>query len=285
MLTPWRHLANSVRGTSHEKLALPCQDAHQVSRLTTSDGEALIAVVCDGAGSAKHAEVGAETVCLSILQSASAALIEDPSGGALARSLVEDWLKKAQEQIATKAAELSAEGRDLACTMLGAAITSSRAILFQVGDGAIVRWDGQRYRLVFQPDRGEYANNTYFVTEDRAKDRLQFAVVESAVDEVALLSDGLQMLAVDYAQQEAHSPFFASMFGALRKALASEDVEALGVPFLQFLKSPRINDRTDDDKTLVLATRLAEETKPTGVAPISTNTPVSPTSEANSASP
>jgi hypothetical protein len=60
------------------------------------------------------------------------------------------------------------------------------------------------------------------------------------------------MLALSYASKSAHQPFFARMFAALRKVGDRED---LVVPLRQFLDSPAVNDRTDDDKTLVLATR------------------------------
>ena len=70
---------------------------------------------------------------------------------------------------------------------------------------------------------------------------------------LALLSDGLQMLALNYGTKAAHQPFFAPMFASLRKA---DDAQELLVPLKQFLDSKAVNDRTDDDKTLVLATRV-----------------------------
>jgi hypothetical protein len=52
----WRVVGTSVRGASHEKDGLPCQDA-QASRLIDPDWVAL--AVADGAGSAAHSELGA----------------------------------------------------------------------------------------------------------------------------------------------------------------------------------------------------------------------------------
>ncbi|MGL4552961.1 MAG: PP2C family serine/threonine-protein phosphatase, partial [Gemmataceae bacterium] len=63
--------------------------------------------------------------------------------------------------------------------------------------------------------------------------------------------DGLQGLALHYATRTAHGPFFAPLFRALRGA----DPEELGDPMRAFLESPRVNGRTDDDKTLILAAR------------------------------
>ena len=65
--------------------------------------------------------------------------------------------------------------------------------------------------------------------------------------------DGLQMLALSYAKKVAHQPFFTPMFAALRKV---EDPQELIVPMRQWLDSTAVNQRTDDDKTLILATRV-----------------------------
>jgi hypothetical protein len=69
-----------------------------------------------------------------------------------------------------------------------------------------------------------------------------------------MFSDGLQRLALVYESQTAYTPFFEPMFSVLRKAdLAACDT--LSDQLARFLSSPKVNERTDDDKTLVLATR------------------------------
>jgi hypothetical protein len=72
------------------------------------------------------------------------------------------------------------------------------------------------------------------------------------VDELALFTDGLQMLALHFASRSAHRPFFEPLFTTLREAA---NPEALGGPLREFLDSPAVNERTEDDKTLVLAIR------------------------------
>jgi hypothetical protein len=64
------------------------------------------------------------------------------------------------------------------------------------------------------------------------------------------------MLALDYAQSRVHAPFFRPMFDAVRKGPAGE---AMQESLLAFLDSGRVNGRTDDDKTLVLAVRVPDE--------------------------
>jgi hypothetical protein len=105
------------------------------------------------------------------------------------------------------------------------------------------------------PVGGDYVNTTYFLTDDRALDHLQLLVQQPAADEVALFTDGLQMLLLQFDTRKAHGPFFEQMFAQLRKEPVGES-ERLTRALQEFLESPGVNSRTDDDKTLVLATRL-----------------------------
>ena len=64
------------------------------------------------------------------------------------------------------------------------------------------------------------------------------------------MSDRLIRLALKMPCQEPHTPFFQPLFQFARAAFA----EAEAVRQLEaFLQSERVNARTDDDKTLVLA--------------------------------
>jgi hypothetical protein len=67
------------------------------------------------------------------------------------------------------------------------------------------------------------------------------------------MSDGLQRLALDLARGRPYPPFFRPMFAALR----DQDPDSLLGPLVEFLSSPRVNARTDDDKTLTLSRRRA----------------------------
>jgi hypothetical protein len=139
---------------------------------------------------------------------------------------------------------------------LGLIVGESCAACLQVGDGVIVLADSEEhaYGHVFWPDRGEYANTTHFVTEDDAIEHLQFESVKRRVVEAALLTDGLQTIALNYQQRTAHEPFFKGLFAPLRTAEEGCSRE-LSESLAAFLTSPRVNEKTDDDKTLVLASR------------------------------
>jgi len=59
---PWSVLGQSVIGTSHRARGTPCQDAFGFCTFGL-DGERLVIVAADGAGSASHSELGATLAC------------------------------------------------------------------------------------------------------------------------------------------------------------------------------------------------------------------------------
>ncbi|KPC02084.1 Uncharacterized protein AC501_3370 [Pseudomonas amygdali pv. lachrymans] len=67
-----------------------------------------------------------------------------------------------------------------------------------------------------------------------------------------MFSDGLQRLALDMAKGEPHGPFFEPIFRKMQ-ALTDESRPMIGSALESFLGSSRINDRTDDDKSLAIA--------------------------------
>ena len=97
---------------------------------------------------------------------------------------------------------------------------------------------------------------TYFLTDAALCQRLEFVWLDRQIDEVALLTDGLQRLAMDFRARRAHGPFFAPLFPWLR---ACADPLELKDPLRKLLESPRVERRTDDDTTLMLATRLVTD--------------------------
>ena len=60
----WRHVAASVQGASHVRSGVPCQDFSTVAAVPA--GGVLLAYA-DGAGSARHAEVGAGIACRGLI--------------------------------------------------------------------------------------------------------------------------------------------------------------------------------------------------------------------------
>jgi hypothetical protein len=247
----WKLVYGSVRGTSHAHSGQPCQDYCVGSTV----GEAVIAACSDGAGSAQLSHLGSRLAAERFMEGAT----QWPAGTAPGRDAIESWVDAARASVIEEAASQGATPRQLACTLLGALAGDGWAAFVQIGDGVIV-FDGDAgYELAFWPDNGEYANTTRFLTDDDYRDYLRIEVVDRTVSELAVLTDGLQMLALDFGMVRVHDRFFAPLFRTVRNGPGEETLRA---SLLEFMDSKRVNDRTDDDKTLLLATRIAPDVPP-----------------------
>lgn len=256
MTAMWRYLVGSETGLSHERDQLPCQDWSYASRLPGPTGAAhyLVLACADGAGSASHAHKGAEAACIGFARACERSCsLGHPEAATLTEQNAESWFAEARDHVVQTAECLGVEARQTATTLLAAVLGEEIALFMQLGDGAIVTSNGQGCSVVFWPDRGEYANETTFLTDPAWRASIR-ASVAGRVDELALFTDGLQSVALHYATQTTHDPFFLSMFGQIRD---TPDWESLRVPLSAYLKSEALRKRTDDDVTLLLATRRA----------------------------
>jgi hypothetical protein len=136
-------------------------------------------------------------------------------------------------------------------------VAKELAVVIHVGDGACaLRIAGEsRWLVPSWPAQGEYASTTYFVTDD-PQPRVGVVRTEGRVEEVAVFTDGMERLALDFAGRCAFDRFFESLFTAIRRAPPGRQ-RGLSAHLRDFLDSERVTERTDDDKTLVMARRVA----------------------------
>lgn len=206
--------------------------------------------VSDGAGSALKGGEGASLAIQAAVRFISQALSEPKVP--LTTSLAQACAQSVHEAIATEAAACNLAPRDYACTFLGVISRKDATLAFQIGDGAIVLDVGDGLQVAVEPMTGEYANMTHFVTQaDHAK-VLVARVYPHPAQHVAAFSDGLQRLALNLLAGTAHPPFFRPFFDVLARA-SLEQEEALQAQLADFLRSKAVNERTDDDKSLALA--------------------------------
>ena len=246
----WRVAGASVPGASHLRCGLPCQDAH-LWKLEA--GGALIAAVADGAGSAPCAEEGARiAVQAAVEQAAAIWRLARPHERDDWGQLIQAAFTVARLAVESAARNLGRPTHDLATTLLLAVATSEQTAAGQVGDGAVVaRLGGEGLIALTRPPRTEHLNETTFLTTDGADAEMQFALYGRPADALALLSDGLQMLALKMPQGAPHAPFFAPLLRFTAAAEPARTEEQLRA----FLQSPGVAERTDDDVTLLLAVR------------------------------
>ena len=72
---------------------------------------------------------------------------------------------------------------------------------------------------------------------------------------LALFSDGIERLVLDFSSHQAFSPFFDRMFESLKFSAIGRN-RVLSRDLRRFLDGPSVGERTDDDKTLILAKRM-----------------------------
>jgi len=254
----WRVVAASVTGACHAKTASPCQDAHHWAQLP--DG-VVVAAVADGAGTAALGEVGAALAArtaVEIMRSSLAACglpgCDDEQPW---RELLMVAVRAARQAVEALAAQRKAAVRDLATTLVLVVAAPQMVAAAQIGDGAIVLGDGMGELITLTvPKSGEYINETMFLVSPGALDQMQVALWRGVPAHVAAFTDGLQMVALKLPEGTPHAPFFDPLFRFV--ANATEEAEARG-KLVDFLSSPRIRERTDDDLTLLLAARLEND--------------------------
>lgn len=241
----WKLVFGSVQGTSHVQSGMPCQDYCA----GVSSGTTLMAACADGAGSAELSQLGSKA--------AVDRFIEVACGDAEpTKEQLEAWVDSARESLLEAASVAGSTPRQLACTFLAALVGDGWVAFAQVGDGVIV-FDGPAgYELAFWPENGEYANTTRFLSDDDYRQHLRVEIIPRQVSELAVLTDGLQMLALDLAGAKVHDRFFAPLFKTVRNG---QDAATLRTSLLEFMDSKRVNERTDDDKTLLLAARITPD--------------------------
>ncbi|ALF55159.1 serine/threonine protein phosphatase [Nostoc piscinale CENA21] len=249
-ISHWRVVAASVCGTSHIRNKQLCQDAHNWQLLPDN---ILVAAAADGAGSASQGKIGAMVATeaavehLSHKEVSRAVLADDLD----VQSLLSDALLAAKKAVEAEAAACSQQPQDLATTLIITIATPEMVAAAQIGDGMAVAKNRQGNLIALTiPNNGEYINETTFLTSLDAIDTAQMRLWREEIVNVGILTDGLQMLALNMVVGEPHKPFFFPLFDFIENA---EDKSLAKEQLVRFLGSERITQRTDDDLTLIIA--------------------------------
>jgi len=253
----WRFVSAAATGTSHRRTDTPCQDRCAAAVIASADGgEVFVGVVSDGAGSAAFAERGAAFVCERLPALARDALAASSDLDALSDEAVRTWFLMLRDELRRFAGESDAELREFSATALLAVASDHQTLCAAVGDGAVVVRQGtaRPFEVALWPEGGEYANQTYFLTDATAAERIAIRRFDGVSDVIAF-SDGLQQLALERATRSAFEPFFAPLVRTVRESDAPP--ADLARSLAAYLDSDAINARTDDDKALVVGCRTA----------------------------
>ena len=251
----WVTLSASVPGSSHRRTGTPCQDFCGHRRVRVGKDTVLVAVVADGAGSARLGRIGAHIAVRSTLRHLAETVKQRGNAAAVQRQDMVAALTAVRRAVARKAGHRPIS--DYACTLSVAIIGCTGAAFGQVGDSVIVTRNENTFQTVFWPDNGEFINTTVFLTSDPLEENLRFASHAVAPLDVALFTDGLNSVALNLSARSAHGPFFAPLFNSLRLQLRHRvPHRRLRRQLHQFLGCNEVDSRSDDDRTLILISSL-----------------------------
>jgi hypothetical protein len=242
----WLVFGASVRGPDHERESLPCQDAWATGPAGPL-GAALC--LCDGAGSAARPEIGARAVADAVVEALGAIAPPDPAslGDAIRAACA-----AGREALLREAEARALPHAELACTLLAVATWGGLVATAHVGDGAVVgRRRGSGELVVLSaPDRGEHADETWFVTSPSYGARLRVAVHEG-IDAICAFTDGCQGASlVRGVPPLPFAPFCAPIF---EFAAEIEDPDEAGGEVARMLDAGALRRSSGDDKTLAVA--------------------------------
>lgn len=241
--TIWAVVGASVKGNGHIQTGMPCQDCHKYESIGKGWG---IAIVSDGAGSAKHSEIGSKVVVeRGVIHFKK---LVEKEGWMQSNTLptdIEWWqksydvLKTLRNDVAMVAQKNNVEIRDLSATCLVVIYSPVGLLAAHVGDGRMgyENMSGE-WKPMMTPHKGEEANQTIFLVSDfwsipnfTLSGVLvpESVVVRDPVKSFALMSDGCENTAwLCTAKNEETGRYydrnlpFVGFFNPLRETVLSQ---------------------------------------------------------------
>lgn len=252
----WAWIGACSIGSSHAKSGKPCQDYAACIELPLNGKSVLVAAVSDGAGSKEFSEYGSRIVVHHFIRAVANYLQKAKSTSELSGEVARDWIDDIRDRIAATASAVGVNPKEFSATLVAAVVCPDKVVTFHIGDGACVvrNVDDTGWQVPSWPAHGEYASSTYFVTDD-PEPHLRCCVMEGDFGQIALFSDGLERLALDFPNKSAFGKFLDPMFTPL-SGMKPGRARHLSTQLRTYLDSKTITDRTDDDKSFVLARRV-----------------------------
>ena len=187
MLRRWMGAFAAHAGRRHIEKEACCEDV----ALASIEDDVAIVVVSDGAGSAPHSAEGAAVAAqttIDVLRSTMPWIDADAVRESLATTCMAEMSKRA--------GEIGSDVHDLAATLAFVAVNQERYLAGNLGDGLVVATRSGsagpgKPRVLIGQDRGEFVNETVFLTSSDAVGRI--SVVQGKADSYdgfAVMSDG-----------------------------------------------------------------------------------------------
>jgi len=256
----WQLSLASVIGQSHLRESLPNQD--HACALQDEAANVVAAAVADGAGSAPRALQGA-TLTADKFAQALLDLGRSPHLAGMDAQALHDWAVARLEAVRQQLLASGAPLHHFHCTLVACVLSPHGRWLFQLGDSAAISsrcaWNGGVDRVWFPLEstqlhagsRGEYANETHFVTDPDWSAHLTLLPIAADRDAVLLMTDGATDLIVK--RGEVFPLFLPLAVPQLVTIGARTDRDTM---LAAWLADPQTHSVTGDDKTLLTILRV-----------------------------
>lgn len=238
----------SYRGNSHIKSDTPCQDCHIFSKI---NDKWSIAIVSDGAGSAKNSDQGSRAVCAAfkyyieklvqentVLQ--KGLILDEKSWDIEFKGMIYQFHRDLKDNIVKP----NIPFESLAATIILLLYSRDGYMFAHVGDGrAAVRTNGN-WKTILTPHKGTEANQTIFCTSqylglgEKSRPNLKMSgiyvpetkTVEEQIDGFVLMSDGCENGAwITYQKRNLENgDFIVEDVNLPRKAILDQFINILG---------------------------------------------------------
>lgn len=248
-MSQWRIAQARSCGTSHLAESKPCQDFCLVDFVFAGEEpNCLLIAVADGAGSAAMSEIGSHVACsagIRHLKSCSDQLHDLTN----AEKIIRASFFEARRDVEEEATRQKVESREMATTLLLAVVTPDFAVFGQVGDGVVIYGEPGELHAAHWAEQ-EALNLTNFITGEPLDETLVVRLIREPIHRIMCSTDGLTQILLDYRAKVPHTPIAERLFSTCSSAT---DPLSLSEDLQKFLDSDVVNERTDDDKTLVIA--------------------------------
>lgn len=180
-------IATKITGGLHSAKNTACQDFYHYA----CSGNKLVAVVSDGAGSAKYGKIGAKVVCETLVNT----LINTPLKNAC--FAVEKAIETAREKLVIHRLNKSKSEQEIlnfSATVVGVVYHKNEGVFFHIGDGAGIALHGMGNSnagfTISAPANGRFSCETYFYTMENWKESLRFTKIGKS-EALFLMTDGV----------------------------------------------------------------------------------------------
>lgn len=254
----WKSVCCAVQGRGHAKNNIPCQD--KVAKLEANGVHVI--VLADGAGSAKFSHFGAERVVNSVagfIVEKFFYLIAQEDG----RNVTNELLNFVLNQLENESSLRNCTIKDLASTLLIAAVSEENFFLAHLGDGVIGYLNDKGLKTVSTPDNGEFSNETFFVTSSNAVAHMRIYKGDlKNICGFVLMSDGTEQSLYD-----KRNKILAPAIKRLLHRTCLIDDKIL-TPQLEDSFNSVIVTNTHDDCSMALLARTSEQLPPLEKLPL-----------------